>query len=583
VLKQLHLVNFRAFENFRVSFGEGAYLVGPNNAGKSTLLTALRTADVLLRYAYRRKPDLHSRDGDISVLGYPVSLRDFPALQESLRFEFGSDEARLELEWRSGAKLTAVWPEERDDEDANIGFFYLTQPTGQHVRSPVQAKESFPALGVIPILSPAEHNEKLLAEDYVRQNIAGRLSSRHFRNQLRLLGNDSLLKPFFEWAQPWMGDLAFDTLGQHMSEEGLIIEAYFFESDSRVPKEIVWAGDGVQVWLQLLYHIHRVRDRDTIVLDEPEVYLHPDLQRRLVHLLEATGRQIVVATHSTEMVAESDGRLTTLVDRTRRRATRTRSDADYEMLTTTLGTAFNLRLAKALRSRVAVFVEGQDMAILRRLAHTLGHTSLERETGVTVIPLRGYANWGQVEPFKWLCDELLPEALQTFVILDRDYRPDAVRESVMQRFQTAGIVGHVWERKELESYLLSSQVIARLSGASQSSVTKWLNKITQHMESEVFGRLLDERLKNEVSGQRHAVSVTTSFKPEFDAAWADPEFRLRICPPKQIVAALNMKLQGKGLRPVSFAALARAHRRSEIPAELSALLAQIESATTGST
>ena len=312
MLKQLHLVNFRAFENFRVSFGDGAYLVGPNNAGKSTLLTALRTADVLLRYAYRRKPDLRARDGDISVLGYPVSLREFPALQDSLRFEFGSDETRLELGWKSGAKLTVVWPDDRDSEDERSPFFYLTHSSGNPVRNPKQAKESFPPLGIIPILGPTEHEERLLAEDYVRQNIAGRLSSRHFRNQLRLLENDRLLDAFLKWARPWLGDLTFDTLGQHMSEEGLIVEAFFFEAGSRVPKEVVWAGDGVQVWLQLLYHVHRVQDRDTIILDEPEVYLHPDLQRRLVHLLESTGRQVIVATHSTEMVAESDGRLTTL-------------------------------------------------------------------------------------------------------------------------------------------------------------------------------------------------------------------------------------------------------------------------------
>lgn len=582
MLKQLHLVNFRAFENFRVSFGDGAYLVGPNNAGKSTLLTALRTVDVLLRYAYRRKPDLHARDGDISVLGYPVSLREFPALQDSLRFEFGSDETRLELEWKSGAKLTVVWPDDGDDEDERVAFFYLMQSSGNPVRSPKQAKESFPPRGVIPILGPTEHDEKLLAEDYVRQNIAGRLSSRHFRNQLRLLENDQLLDAFLGWAQPWLGELSFDTLGQHMSDEGLIVEAFFFEAGSRVPKEIVWAGDGVQVWLQLLYHVHRVQNRDTIILDEPEVYLHPDLQRRLVHLLESTGRQIIVATHSTEMVAESDGRLTTLIDRTRRRASRTRSDADYEMLSTTLGTAFNLRLAKALRSRVAVFVEGHDMAILRRLAQTLRLPSLEREAGVTVIPLHGYSNWGQVEPFKWLCDELLPEALETFVILDRDYRPDAVRRAVIDRFEGAGIHGHVWERKELESYLLSAQVIARLSGATPAAVTKWLNKISQSMESEVFGRLLDERLKSEVTGRQHAVSVTTAFKPQFDAAWTNAEYRLRICPPKQIVSALNDKLQAKGFKPTSFAALARAHRRDEIPAEASTLLELIESKASSS-
>jgi hypothetical protein len=583
VLKQLHLVNFRAFKDFRVFFGDGAYLVGPNNAGKSTLLTALRTADVLLRYAYRRKPDLAARDGDISVRGYPVSLREFPALHDSLRFEFGSDETRLELEWKSGAKLSVVWPAEGNDDDESEAFFYLTQPSGYPVHNPTQAKTSFPPMGVIPILGPTEHDEKLLAEDYVRQNIAGRLSSRHFRNQLRLLQNDQVLEAFLEWAQPWLGDLAFDTLGQHMSDEGLIVEAFFFEGGSRVPKEIVWAGDGVQVWLQLLYHVHRVRDRNTIILDEPEVYLHPDLQRRLVHLLESTGRQVVLATHSTEMVAESDGRLTTLIDRTRARASRTRSEADYEMLSTTLGTAFNLRLAKALRSRVAVFVEGHDMAILRRFAQALRLTSLEREAGVTVIPLRGYSNWGKVEPFKWLCDELLPEAIETFVILDRDYRPDVVRRAVIDRFDGAGIHGHVWERKELESYLLSAQVIARLAGASPATITKWLNKITKSMEGDVFGRLLDEKLKREVTGKNHAVSVTTAFKPEFDAAWTNARYRLEICPPKQIISSLNDKLQVKGFKPVSLAALARAHRRSEIPAEVTTLLNLIESKISAAT
>lgn len=417
----------------------------------------------------------------------------------------------------------------------------------------------------------------------MRQNIASRLSSRHFRNQLRLLQQEQALESFLQWAEPWLGDLTFDTLGQHMSDDGLIVETFFYEAGSRVPKEIVWAGDGVQVWLQLLYHVHRVRERDTIILDEPEVYLHPDLQRRLVRLLESTGRQIVVATHSSEMVAESDGRLTTLVDRTRRRARRTRSDADFEMLSTVLGTAFNLRLAKALRSRVAVFVEGQDMSLLRHFARTLGLSSVEREAGVTVVPLRGYSNWGQVEPFKWLCDELLPATIETFVILDRDYRPEKVRSDVMTRLAASGIRGHVWELKELESYLVTPAVIARLSGATSEAVTSWLDDITAGMENIVFGRLLDERLKAEVDGQNHAVSVTTAFKSEFDSEWTSPQFRLATCPPKQVISSLNEKLQTTGLKPVSITGLARAHRRGELASEVVDLLTQIEAAALGAT
>lgn len=575
MLKQLRLVNFRTFKDFTVSFGDGAYLVGPNNAGKSTILTALRTADVLLRHAHRRKPDLSETDQDVNVPAYPVSLREFPALRDSLRHEFGSAESRLELQWKDGARLVAVWPAE-DTDDERDAFFYLNASGGFPVRSPAQAKAAFPPLGIVPILSPTEHSEKLLADDYVRQSVSTRLSSRHFRNQLRLMQDSGELQDFLDWSRPWLGELTFDSLGRHLGDDGMVVEAFFFEIGSRVPKEVVWAGDGIQVWLQLLYHVHRVREHATIILDEPEVYLHPDLQRRLVHLLEHTGRQVVVATHSAEMVAESDGRLTTLVDRSRKRASRTRSDADYEMLSSTLGTAFNLRLAKALRSRVAVFVEGQDMVILRKFAKTLGLTSVESETGLTIIPLNGYSNWGQVGPFKWLCDELLPDALDTFVVLDRDYRSDGVRTLVMKEFSDKGIHGHVWQRKELESYLLNPQVLARLSGALEDQINSWLAEITSSMESEVFGRLLDERFKEDVTGSKHAVSVTTSFKPEFDALWSVPSYRLEICPPKQIISRLNSKLQDGGFTAVSLAGLARSHRRSEIPQEVVDLLSTID-------
>jgi energy-coupling factor transporter ATP-binding protein EcfA2 len=581
LLKQLHLVNFRAFKDFTLTFGTGAFLVGPNNAGKSTLLTALRTADVLLRHAYRRKPEGSAIDRGLSVICYPVLLRDFPALRDSLRFEFGSAETRLELEWKSGARLTVVWPEEEDGANDRDPFFYLTQASGYIVHNPAQAKSAFPPLGVIPILGPVEHSEKLLDGEYVRQNVTGRLSSRHFRNQLRQLQSADELEEFLEWARPWLGDLSFDRLGQHFSNDGYIVEAFFFESGSRVPKEIVWAGDGVQVWLQLLYHVYRVRDYDAIILDEPEVYLHPDLQRHLVLLLEATGRQVIVATHSAEIVAEADGRMATLIDRTRRRASRPKAEADYEMLSATLGTSFNLRLAKALRSRVAVFVEGNDMSILRHFAKTLGLTALESGIGVTIIPLEGYSNWGQVEPFKWLCNELLPNALQTFVVLDRDYRPDQVRLDVMKSLEAASIHGHVWERKELESYLITVEVISRLSGVGSSQVQDWLNAITTGMEDDVFSRLLDERLRAQVDSSKHAVSVTTAFKPEFDALWPDTSFRLHACPPKQVLSRLNQILQAEGHKAVSMTALARSHRKPEIPHEVQDLLTRIDGAAAG--
>ncbi|TQN45583.1 putative AbiEii toxin of type IV toxin-antitoxin system [Humibacillus xanthopallidus] len=558
-----------------MTFGEGAYLVGPNNAGKSTLLTAIRTADVLLRQAYRRSPAVRCQHHDRTVVAHPLSLNDFPALRDSLRHEFGNSEASLRLTWVSGAILTCVWPAEVVEEDP---FFYLERMPGMQVRSAADARAAFPPLGVIPILSPVEHSEALLTEKYVSSSVATRLSSRHFRNHLRLLQSSGELHNFLKWASPWLTDITFDRLGQHLSDEGQILEAYFFEAGSRVPKELVWAGDGVQIWLQLLFHIYRVGACATIVLDEPEVYLHPDLQRRLVQLLESTGKQLVVATHSSEMVAEADSRLVTLVDKSRRRARRARTEGDLEVLSGALGTAFNLRLAKALRSRVAFFVEGKDMSILRRISNLIGCKRLAREDGVTVVPLQGYSRWTQVEPFAWLCRELLPEALKISVVLDRDYRSDSTVDKVERQFQAAGMQAHVWRRKELESYLISAPVISRVSGASVDDIVVMLNEVTASMENDVFGRMLDERLREQVSASRHAVSVTTDFKQSFDGLWAEEDFRLRMCPPKQIISALNSRLQPNGLKTLSSSSLARALRVGDVDPEMSLMLRAVESA-----
>lgn len=579
MLKTLRLTNFRTFKSFTVDFGDGAYLVGPNNAGKSTILTGLRTADVLLRYAHARTPDRKAEDQGRWVPAYPVTLREFPSLRESIRHEFHNVEARLELTWKSGARLTAVWPPDTDEAES-AAYFYLEKLPGMYINTASQARQHMPLLGVIPILTPIETSEVLLEPKYVKQNVSGRLSSRHFRNQLRILQADGQLTDFLDWAADWLGEVTIDSMRSHMGEKSMELDVYYAEPQSRILKELAWAGDGIQIWLQLLYHIHRVSASSTIILDEPEVYLHPDLQRRLVQLLESTGKQIVLATHSAELISEVDARSIALIDRNHKRARRVKAGADLQLLSDMLGTAFNVRLARALRSRVALFVEGQDMSVLRRFATTLGLPSISRERNITIIQLDGYSRWGHVEPFKWLCEELLPDAISLFVILDRDYRPESVVTNVREGFAKHQIHGHVWSRKELESYVLTPKVIARESGAPQADIEKWIDEITSELEDEVFGRLLGDRTAAERDAKNDATTIATAFKTEFTKDWKGAEYRLRVCPPKRIISGLNSRLQANKKKTISAANLARAHKADEVSMEVADLLRRIESEVT---
>jgi putative AbiEii toxin of type IV toxin-antitoxin system len=412
----------------------------------------------------------------------------------------------------------AVWPAESDDEEQQEAFFYLERGPGVQVRDTNGARNAFPLLGIIPPLSPIEHSEGIRDDKYVRSSVATRLSSRHFRNQLRLLRADGEFEEFTAYICEWLDGVELSGFDSHYDGKEMILDIYYREQESNVPKELVWAGDRIQVWLQILYYAYRTRSLETLILDEPEVYLHADLQRRLVRLLEATGRQVVVATHSAEMITEAEPKLVTLVEKTKKYARRADDTAQLETLTKALGTAFNLRLARALRSNVALFVEGKDMVVLRRLAQVLEMNSIVTERGITVIPLEGYSRSVQVAPFTWLCKELLPEAIKVFVVLDRDYRSDQIISSVEQEFVTAGIVGHVWRRKELESYLLTAEPIARLAGVTPEVVEQILDEVASSMEGHVFGQMLSERTQMYKGSGTDFSVITTEFKREFDLA-----------------------------------------------------------------
>ena len=57
---------------------------------------------------------------------------------------------------------------------------------------------------------------------------------------------------------------------------------------------------------------------DVLVVDEPETYLHPRVQRQLLQILRETGAQVVLATHSATLIASAQTGEVAGVERTRR-------------------------------------------------------------------------------------------------------------------------------------------------------------------------------------------------------------------------------------------------------------------------
>ena len=312
------------------------------------------------------------------------------------------------------------------------------------------------------------------------------------------------------------------------------------------------------------------------MLDEPDVFLHPDLQRRLVWLLESLPGQTIAATHSSEVLVEAAPESVIWVDRARKNSVSSPTETQLADLTISLGTQFNIRLARALRAKCVLFVEGKDAKIFRHLAKAVGARRIATETGIAVIPLRGFENWEHVEPFSWMSEDLLGGSVEVFALLDRDYRSDAECKAIRDRLRKLGVHCHVWKRKELESYLLQANAISRLTGAAEAWVENALAEAADEWEAHVFAQMTARALRRFPHDQK--TQAITEAKTLFDEAWADRATRKWLAPPEHVLRGLNKRFVAAGHSPTSFAALARRMRSDEIPDEMERFLSRVEEA-----
>ena len=576
-IKKLDLWNFKAFERFTMTLGANAFLVGPNNAGKSTLISAARVAAGMLEHATRKRPTGHRAHGHRRVTTHSLRADQYGLMTENLRHQFRSGESAVSLQTDTDLILTGVWPS--DDDDLPKPYFYLRHSDERNVSQPSKVRELTGQIGIIPGLYPINHTETVRDETYLRSNFQSRRSSQHARNQLRLIRRGEEFEDFIEFVTSWLPEIEELSVTTRRGKElgDREIDVFVRERGDRTPKELFWVGDGMQIFVQILTHLWRLRSADVVILDEPDLYLHADLQRRLVRLLDSTAAQTITATHSSEMLAEASSESVVWVDKTRSRAIRRPKAASLQDLSTQIGSSFNLRLATALRARTVVFVEGDDMSIIRELAKTTGANHLAGERNCAVIEIKGFSNWVRVEPFKWFVSDFLDDSVDVFVLLDRDYRTDADVVKVHSTLEAIGIHAHIWHRKELENYLLDPAALARASNTTPSDISSQLESITDAMTEDVLAQFAEKRHFSSPSGSKDLARTISETSRELRPLAEDPEWRLHRYPAKTILNALNKTLQQAGHTTVSTKNLARQLRPSEIPDEMCNWLYEVDS------
>ena len=330
-----------------------------------------------------------------------------------------------------------------------------------------------------------------------------------------------------------------------------------FCPEDRIPREIYWAGFGFHVWCQMLTFILKESGSTMLVIDEPDIYLHSDLQRQLVHILRDLDLQVVIATHSVEIITEVESRSLLTIHKKRKSATRISNPQDLQTVYQLLGSNANPVLTQLAKTRRALFLEGKDFQLLSLFARKLNFHGVANRSDFAVVPIEGF-NPQKVKVFSKGIEVTLGAPILKGVILDRDYRSAEEVDTITRELKQLCSMVAIHKRKEIENFLLKPSVLdkaietaikkrysANNAPKSIKSSSDILMEITDGYRNTVLPHYLEYRRQfvRRNSPGAAAPTIDTPALEEFDQTWKTLEGRLRLVPGKEILSRLNSILQ----------------------------------------
>jgi len=575
MLTKLDLTNFRCFANHSVALQPLTILVGQNNAGKSTLVEALQLVSVVAtrheHLNFVRPPSW--LDLPRATRGVSPSLRNLDIDLESVFHRYGDPPAEIRASFDTGSSITVfVGPHSEV-------FALIRDRKGRAVASRSEAaKANIPAVATLPHVAPVLKIEEGLLPEYVRANLGSPTSHLRFRNELALLPSE--YTRFVRLAESSWPRLKVQSLvvdGKYPdSKVSLLIR------DDNFVAEVSHMGHGLQMWLQTMWFLARTGTNSTVILDEPDIYMHADLQRRLIRLVRHRYRQTIIATHSVEIMADVEPDNILIVDKNRRRSTFASSLPAVQEVIEHIGGIHNIHLARLASARKCLLVEGKDVDFLRYFQSLCFPNSELPFDTIPTIPLGGWGGFHHAIGIAMLLKKTGEDRIRTYCLFDRDYHTD---QDIQERYNKAEVHGidlHIWSRKEIENYLLSSAAVGRIiSGLSKFGAAPGAADIDMYLDSVVTSLEIEtiEALANEIQRRERGLSLQTALQKAralVEPRWETPEGRLSLVSGKRVLSRLSEWAQASFAATVTPKRILRELRSAEIPPEMIKVVTAIE-------
>ena len=397
---------------------------------------------------------------------------------------------------------------------------------------PADAQDIF---GFIPPLGPLSEREEMIGKvHYLRACLNSSIAPRHLRNHLMqtLTSQEvSLVKEIIKtsWKNVELLDCERDYQGNRIN---------YYYKEGRIEREIAWAGQGLQVWFQIITHLVRLLYTSVLILDEPEINLHPEKQNDLIRIIkEYYSGSVLIATHSVELMNNvSVSHIIHVQKRQRQPQIKSTDDRAFlELVRERVGSNFNLIASQFQDFDIIIFTEGSnDFAIVKDLAD-----KYQIHGEVFNIPIHGFSEYQKAIYFKDAYEQLIGKHPKYTLVLDRDYYPEEYLREVMNKLDKNGIRTVFTPGKELENLFLSQKVIDTLfTDESRERFSIFWDDVfeSEHLECyatymKLHNEFLDPKIDNK--------SVTTKYTPLFEKKWNKKSIRFQMISGKRALHKLR--------------------------------------------
>jgi len=582
LLTHVHIENFKRFEKVDVDLGPLQCLVGPNNSGKTTLLQALSLFDFCVHHC------LNKRNGAYELKRRSIQPEMFYVLPVAEPSEIWTDK-RLQAEGKQNVISIRATFDRQKEVTASVKLDY--NRFGIRVRSVDQSQDWLERLSAyriayLPVFSVFLAQEERRTPAVVEDALArGHVHSviRNLLLDLRQHNQDVELAEVLKRSFPGLEKMRIDF--DEVSDR--YISVVYREAGRPKEFDVFSAGSGFQQFLYLFGFI-RLRNPTTILLDEPDVHLHGTLQQALLHELQRLaneGKQVLFATHSRDLISRVPPESIIALEDDGARGLSVAYDV-YDTLDR-LGSVDPTQLPAIQAYQRVLIVEDQaDRDLLAAFCgKCLGQAAWAQvERRLAVCYSKGNP-WRQ--PIVRLREQLQQlitlggRVLEVFVVADRDYYPNETH--LRQALPAEHIRWHVWNRSEIENYLLCPQAIIRLLRPAERQL---------HLEEPVFLQEY-ERLLNASyeSANDHLVEAFGEYRRRLDEKWDNVTIsrkareylkehweteKLALADAKDVVLpGMKRWLQEHGLGEFSNRSLANALLPEDLPDEVHQLASEM--------